>query len=215
MKKILACFAVLAAVSLSSSVASAAQACVVGQDVLDSGFSCSIGGLTFSMFSSNSLNPIGIEIGGVGSNPAALSFSPNIPYTQPGQPPITQNDIYLQFVVTGGISGVGLTLTGVPGAGVNEGVCAVQQSLAVGTLGNCSAGNVLAATFSVLAGGSGSASFANAPVAWIFKDINDGGGILSEVNQVYTSGVPEPMTLSMMGAGLLGLSLISRRRKKS
>ena len=29
------------------------------------------------------------------------------------------------------------------------------------------------------------------------------------------SGVPEPMTLSMMGVGLLGLGLISRRRKQS
>ena len=29
------------------------------------------------------------------------------------------------------------------------------------------------------------------------------------------SGVPEPMTLSMMGIGLLGLGLISRRRKVS
>ena len=48
----------------------------------------------------------------------------------------------------------------------------------------------------------------------ISKDI-DAIAFSEFTDSVQVSGVPEPMTLSMMGAGLLGLSLLSRRRKKS
>ena len=55
---------------------------------------------------------------------------------------------------------------------------------------------------------------------WIIKDItgsyfgtNGTIGVSDLTNSHESSAVPEPMSLSMMGAGLLGLSLI--RRKKS
>jgi len=81
--------------------------------------------------------------------------------------------------------------------------------------GKC-AGNMLAFLTAFGTGPATSAIFATADPIWIFKDINANGSSISEVNQVYTSStVPEPMTLSMMGVGLLGLGLISRRRKKS
>ena len=54
-------------------------------------------------------------------------------------------------------------------------------------------------------------------IAGILAAVTSGQGFTDSVSATYTStsAVPEPMTLSMMGVGLLGLSLISRRRKKS
>jgi hypothetical protein len=46
-------------------------------------------------------------------------------------------------------------------------------------------------------------------IEFIGKDIAGGSGL----TQTIGSSVPEPMTLSMMGFGLLGLGLIARRRK--
>lgn len=211
MKKILGCFALAFAAYCMSSSTAVAATCAVNTEVLTAGFSCTLGGLTFSNFSSNTTNPLGIDIGAVDpGNPVGISFNPNLPY---GAPPVT--DTYLQFKVTGGITGVSLSINGVAGSGVNENVCAVQQSLVAMNLGTCSAGNILAATFSATPGNPNGATFALAQTAWIFKDIQGGVGLLSEVNQGYASTVPEPMTLSMMGVGLLGLGVISRRRKKS
>ena len=49
----------------------------------------------------------------------------------------------------------------------------------------------------------------------ILAAVLSGQGFQDSVSATYTStsAVPEPMTLSMMGIGLLGLGLISRRRK--
>jgi len=197
---------------MSSSTAVAAT-CTVNDNVLSTGFSCTIGGLTFSNFMSNTneSNPPGIDIQAVGSD--GFTLNPNLPTN--GTPQMS--DIWVQFKVAGGVSGVGLSVNGDPAkSSVNENVCATQQGLIPGmNLGICSQGNLLA-FLSVAGGGSASASFTSTNPIWIFKDINANGSSISEVNQVYTSStVPEPMTLSMMGVGLLGLGLISRRRKKS
>jgi len=207
MKKLLACFALLAAVGLTSSVAQAATACAIGQNVLSASFSCSIGGLTFSNFSStNDNSSLGITIQTV--NADGFTLSPNLPTN--GDPSL--NDVNLQFKVAGGVSGVGLSLSGNATSFVNELVCDGAGLASPAGSGKC-AGNMLAFLTAFGTGPATSAIFATADPIWIFKDINDGGAALSEVTQVYTSAVPEPMTLSMMGVGLLGLSLISRRKK--
>ncbi len=211
MKKILGCLAILAAtVSFSGAVAQAAPACMVGENVLVASFSCSIGGLTFQNFSStNDNSTLGITIQTVNSN--GFTLSPNLPTN--GNPSL--NDVNLQFEVLGGVSGIGLSLNGNSSAFVTETVCDAAGLGSPAGSGKC-AGNELAFLTAFGTGSSKSVSFATSSPIWIFKDINDGGAALSEVTQVYTSGtVPEPMTLSMMGVGLLGLSLISRRRKKS
>jgi len=209
MKKILACFALLAAVGLTSSVASAATACSsdIGDNVLVAGFSCSIGSLTFSNFNSNSNSTQGVTIA---SATGSLVLSPNLPTN--GSP--SMGDIDLWFVVSGGITGVGASINGPSGAFVNETVCD-SAGLASPASGGICVNPRLA--FITAFGGNPqvNATFASSNPVTIFKDINDGGGAVSEVTQVYTSGVPEPMTLSTMGVGLLGLGLISRRRKKS
>jgi PEP-CTERM motif len=210
MKKILGCLAILAAVSVTSSIAKADSACSIGENVLVGGFSCSIGGLDFSNFSStNDNSTLGITIQTVNSN--GFTLSPNLPTN--GTPSL--NDVNVAFEVTGGVSGVGLSLNGNSSAFVTETVCDAAGLAPPAGSGKC-AGNELAFMTAFGTGGTKTANFATATPIWIFKDINDGGAALSEVTQIYTSStVPEPMTLSMMGVGLLGLSLISRRRKKS
>jgi hypothetical protein len=48
---------------------------------------------------------------------------------------------------------------------------------------------------------------------FINKDIQFNGFMaMSEVTNSHLSGVPEPMTLSMMGIGLLSLGLLRRRQ---
>jgi hypothetical protein len=60
--------------------------------------------------------------------------------------------------------------------------------------------------------------------AYIYKDISVDGrtgnvfgaadaGALSGFTQSFHTAVPEPMTLSMMGLGLLGLGLVRRRQQ--
>ena len=212
MKKILGCFAILAAACFTTSVASAASACVAGENILASGFSCSIGSLTFENFSSTNYNNtdthgnVFLDIGTVTSNGFTLQT------ILPTNGTTSFNDVNLQFEVAGGVSGVGLSLNGAPTAFVTENVCKTQQSAGSG---NCTPGNLLAYLTAYGNNGVSTASFSTTDPIWIFKDISDGGFPMSETTQIYTSGVPEPMTLSMMGVGLLGLGLISRRRKQS
>jgi len=54
-------------------------------------------------------------------------------------------------------------------------------------------------------------------ITQIIAAISTGAGFTNSVSATFdsTSAIPEPMTVSMMGIGLLGLGLISRRRKKS
>src|ERR1019366_8433596 len=127
MKKILGCFVILAAACFTSSVASAAAACTAGENILGTGFSCSIGSLTFSNFgSTNYNNTIGgvvtLDIGTVSSN--GFTLQTILPTN--GNPSFS--DANLQFEVAGGVSGVGLSLNGAPGAFVTENVCSTQQT---------------------------------------------------------------------------------------
>jgi hypothetical protein len=52
---------------------------------------------------------------------------------------------------------------------------------------------------------------------YIFKDINEDGGLLSEFSQGFnpSTGVPEPVTTVLLGSGLLALGLLYRRARKN
>jgi len=52
-------------------------------------------------------------------------------------------------------------------------------------------------------------------ITGILAAVNSGAGFTNSVSATFdsTSAIPEPMTVSMMGLGLLGLSLLSRRKK--
>lgn len=166
---------------------------------------CTVSGsdLTFSNFSydltNGSFTTVSPTVNLVSATPAVtVVFNPNLN---------SNSDLELEFEVTGGIDGVTLGFNGSTGF-VNEVLCTVFTATGV-----CPQGDQIGTTLSVTPTNQNASLTLNGSYSdvWVFKDINVGsGGGLSEVSQSYI--VPEPMTLSLMGAGLLGVGLIRRRR---
>lgn len=230
MRKILACLVVLAAVGLTSSVASAGVvACdtltspppganVMGSQLGVGDPGCIENGLTFSNFSVSSV-PTGMQVFLQSAAPSGTGATLGF---QIAGFTLTSGvaDLQLIYEVSGSnITSVDNTFGGTAGSSIAETVC---KGTAVPVGGSCASGTYLTSFSNNIAGGTVSASFAAQNSIWIIKDITaaltpglNSITVSGFANSTYSSGVPEPMTLSMMGVGLLGLGLISRRRKKS
>ncbi len=218
MRKILM---VAAMVGLSSALTFAADMCTNSGDVyFDSSISngmsapitptnsvtCTIGGFTFSNFDvaggsgwvAGSEFDLTVSVDNPGSDDLAFSYS---------NPNGVVGDFLLTFTVTPGLSEVGLfdgTATS-----VIENVCTAvtgtygASSTCVETL-NTSA----LETNNTAAGPSVAFSAVNPSSSdVIVKDVNGG-------SELYQDIVPEPMTLSLMGFGLLGIGILGRRFRR-
>jgi hypothetical protein len=163
----------------------------------DSSGSCTVNGFTFSNF----------DVYGVGT------FTPSTPfflsavidgngidflYTNLGS-----SDIELEFEISPGITN--MTLNDGSATSVTENICSNQPTLPGLTCTSVSGGtfNVTSVnpTTSVTVNGGADSS------VWVVKDITGG----SDLNQTVA---PEPMTMSLMGFGLLGLGIFGRRFRK-
>jgi hypothetical protein len=140
-------------------------------------------------------------------------------------------DLYFYFQVTGPVNQVDLGVSNSAGAFITETYCSTPIPTSGVTANQCGASGPGSVNGSISAGAgqnTTSAVFNNVGTLYIFKDImlNNSDGQtsteLSSFTQSFhtsgegsTSSVPEPMTLSMMGVGLLGLGLIRRQKSSS
>jgi hypothetical protein len=124
-------------------------------------------------------------------------------------------DLLLTYEVTGGISGVDINIAGTPVAApyqitVTETVC--SQAFVAGACPTIDLLGSYAVTSTNGSDAIGNITFAYSTPVFIKKDISFNGAITSEFDN--SQLVPEPMTLSLMGIGLLGLGVFGRRRFK-
>ena len=209
----------LTAVSASPITCAAGNGTVTVGD--PSSFTYSCGQLTFSNF--EVVNPNGDAIGSVDINTStydsvtgdvSLNLNPNLGSGQ---------DEGFLFEVVGGVTQLELSLGGTD-ATVTERACSTpiptsgpSAFLCPGTqLGSVSdfSNDPNAPVFSL--------PFASTSPIYIYKDIETGAGTpagsgqLSELDQSFeVSSIPEPVSLVLLGSGLLGLGLLRRRVGKN
>ena len=166
--------------------------------------SCTVNGITFSNFSIS---------GGAGTN-FTSDFSFDVVVDSNGDvnfhySNLDGGDIELYFEVTGGMTSDDLEVG--TASDITEVVCSTTFSAPNSTC----LGTVLNQTspFNVASSGPTSVTSLITPEAteYVVKDV-DGGSEFTE--SAGGSTVPEPMTLSLMGAGLLGLGMFGRRLRR-
>jgi hypothetical protein len=159
-----------------------------------------VGGYTLSNFQAD---PIA-GYNGTGMTPLTITDNVSGGIVTFGITQGANQDVQFMYTIVPGVTTLTLGAPSGPGS-VNEGVCGVPMVLPNGSCSSSistggTASNGALTTFAV----------ASASEDFIFKDVNG----VSEFEQII-SAVPEPMTFSLMGVGLLGLGLFGRRLRKT
>ncbi len=189
---------------------------------------CTVGNLLFSNFQvSNAsagtgtaeidLTQNGVSIAG---STIGLNFNPNLGFATTGG---TITDLHFSFTVTGGLIGAGLDNTNSINSSINELACTGSSSTSGCTApilwNTVDASGQASQCIGSTASGNGFTGVCSwgggQPTVNFFKDISIGDPSTSH-NTSFTETfiTPEPVTLSLMGFGLLGLGLMSRRLRK-
>lgn len=176
---------------------------------------CTVGPVTFSNFSyMDAGGDPGVVVDMIGT-----TVTPGTSWGIVLNPNLIGNvveDIHLEFEVTSTVPLTEVTLdnSGSAPSGIQEVVC---SSAGVNLMtGACTSGSSLA-NFAVNASvmPSNSATFAPETSIYIWKDINVGlNGHISAFTQDYVAAAPEPASLALLGAGLIGIALLRRRDRK-
>lgn len=170
---------------------------------LTSSFSCSIGSYTFSNFDvfGNVINePGGISNFTLTESSSGLGIGFGFPNLS-----AFNDDFELSFQISPGVAGE--TLSAGPGTVVSEVICSGVVS-GPGGVPECS-GTVLSQNpnWTASNGGSSSSLVTLAGTDFVFKDVRGGSSLSQTI-------IPEPMTYSLMGAGLLGLGFLGRKLRR-
>lgn len=216
-------FALAALVTGMGSVAFAIPACTAGtSDVTAGGFSCTLAPLTFSNFtvtpgSGFTAATIGIIGGGTGLNNGDANIEFQIGGLQGTGNNVANGtgDVLLTYVVTGGLIGLDLNLQATPLT--SGGSMTIFETACTVAFVSGSCGGTTLANFSVTSTGNNASNQQLFSSSWsgpvyIKKDIQFNGASASEFNN--SQIVPEPMTFSLLGLGLLGVGLVGRRLRK-
>lgn len=190
------------------------------------GFSCTIGGLTFENFivlGASGIPPFQVDLvdastapAGGGTTSVFLTFNPNLGNAE------MPEDIYFYFTVRGGVTQIDLSGVSLPGSGtsqpsIGEVACASPIPMPGEAGANLCPEGTQRAALTVFAGAAGqsSSTFTNTSPLYIFKDIQTPAGtVMSSFTQSFTTTqAPEPISLILMGSGLLGLGILRRVRK--
>ncbi len=220
----------LALVALVGSAISRASTCATPTADVTTLGSCSVGPLVFSNWTfqdalGNGGGPIALTSAYLLGSAVYLQFAPAALATTATSPSV--KDLHLLFEVSGFVGGVNLNNAGTPGSVIQEIACSTNPTI----VGACPSTNVL---WNVQANGgvwqpgpSGSAYYVFDPSqssVWIWKDLNapaynsstQTGQSISSFTQGFlvSEPVPEPASISLVGAGLMALGLFRGRRAK-